>query len=87
MIKMCYLLDLPAPGLRPRVRPRVVAAAFLHPLVLALALVGHPAFATRDLLHVRDLGGVAILRVDGYLLTFPKVNNYYTLVTKVLECY
>ena len=59
---MCYLLlDHRAPGFRPRVRPRVVAAAFLHPLGLALALVGHPAFATRDLLHVRDLGGVAML--------------------------
>ena len=82
---MCYLLlDHPAIVGGPVI---VCLGAFLHPLGLALALVGHPAFATRDLLHMRDLGGVAILRVDGYLLTFPEVNNYYTWVTKVLECY
>ena len=57
---MSYLLlDHPAIVGGPVI---VCLGAFLHPLGLALALVGHPAFATRDLLHVRDLGGVAILK-------------------------
>ena len=60
IIKMCYLLlDHPAIVGGPVI---VCLGAFLHPLGLALALVGHPAFATRDLLHMRDLGGVALLK-------------------------